>query len=212
MGPETTLVNPSPLVAALDPGADPLARPAHLALLDLRSSAEVQEIFTRLAPLVEGAESEGEIAALLDSPDWRLHLIAAAGLLLHGPSPGTLDALWERIEVGSWVAARLAAVSFLLDDRFAGKAKAWIEARYGPPAPPRGGVNGIWNVFSGQTATALLALLQQLPETESWLADWEGRPTIAEALAEGGEAGRTALDWRDRISAEIGSFAVWRRA
>ena len=86
------------------------------------------------------------------------------------------------------------------------------KARYGPPTPPRGGINGIWNVFSGQTATALLALLQQLPETEAWLAEWAARPTIAEALAEGGEAGQTALDWRDRISAEIGSFAVWRGA
>ena len=168
-------------------------------------------MFSRLAPWVEDAESEGEIAALLDSPDWRLHLIATAALLLHGPSPGTLDALWERIEVGSWVAARLAAIAFLLDDRFAGKAKAWIEARYGPPSPPRGGIDGIWNVFSSQTATALLALLKQLPETGSWVADWERRPTVAAALAEGGEAGRTALDWRDRISAEIGTFAVWRR-
>ena len=212
MGAETTLVNPSRLAAALDLGAGPAVRPAHFALLDLQSSDEVQAIFSRLAPLIAEAESEGEIAALLDSPNWRLHLIAAAALLLRGPSPGTLDALWERIEVGSWVAARLAALAFLLDDRFAGKAKAWIEARYGPPSPPRGGIDGIWNVFSGQTATALLALLKQLPETGPWVADWEGRPTLAEALAEGGEAGRTALDWRDGISAEIGTFAVWRRA
>jgi hypothetical protein len=31
-------------------------------------------------------------------------------------------------------------------------------------------------------------------------------------LAENDDAGGAALDWRDAISAEIGRFAVWRRA
>ena len=213
------------LQAALEPGhgAGADGRPAHLTLLDLPASAEVQAVLSRLAPLViseggdegepsDGGEAEAELTALLDDPNWRLHLIAAAGLLLRGPAPATLDALWSRIELGSWVVARLAATAFLLDDRFAERARGWIEARYGPPAPPRGGIGGVWNVFSAQTAASLLALLQQLPENESWLAEWEARPTVEAALAGGAEAGRTALDWRDAISAEIGRFAVWRRA
>jgi hypothetical protein len=185
--------------------------PAHLTLLDLTPSAEVQAILSRLAPLAVDAEGEADLVALLDSPNWRLHLIAAAGLLVRGPAPATLAALWDRIELGSWVVARLAATAFLLDERFAERAKGWIEARYGPPSPPRGGVDGIWNVFAGQTATSLLALLKQLPETESWLAEWEARPNLAAVLKESGEAGSTALDWRDAISAEIGRFAAWRR-
>ncbi|HEV7517362.1 MAG TPA: hypothetical protein VGR07_13760 [Thermoanaerobaculia bacterium] len=201
------------LQAALEPdSSDGGVRPAHLTLLDLAASAEVQAVLSRLAPLVVGDEGEPELIALLDNPNWRLHLIAAAGLLLRGPSPATLEALWSRIELGSWVVARLAATAFLLDDRFAERAKRWIEARYGPPAPPRGGIGGVWNVFAGQTAASLLALLRQLPGDESWIAEWEARPTVAAALAAGGEAGRTALDWRDAISAEIGRFAVWRRA
>ncbi len=185
--------------------------PAHLTLLDLAPSAEVQAILSRLAPLAVDAEGEADLVALLDSPNWRLHLIAAAGLLVRGPAPATLAALWDRIELGSWVVARLAATAFLLDERFAERAKSWIEARYGPPSPPRGGIGGIWNVFAGQTAASLLALLQQLPETESWLAEWEARPNLAAVLKESGEAGSTALDWRDAISAEIGRFAAWRR-
>jgi hypothetical protein len=204
------------LQAALEPsdGTGAAGRPAHFTLLDPGPSAEVQALLSRLAPLVIGADAdiESELIALLDSPNWRLHLIAAAGLLLRGPAPATIDALWSRIEIGSWVVARLVATAFLLDDRFAERARAWIEERYGPPAPPRGGIGGVWNVFSAQTATSLLALLQQLPENESWIAEWEVRPTVAAALADGGEAGRTALDWRDAISAEIGRFAVWRRA
>ena len=202
------------LQAALEPTGAGTAgnRPAHFTLLDLEASAEVQALLSRLAPLVTCDEGEAELSALLESPNWRLHLIAAAGLLLRGPAPATLDALWSRIELGSWVVARLAATAFLLDDGFAGRAKGWIEARYGPPAPPRGGIGGVWNVFAGQTATSLLALLKQLPGDELWIEEWEARPTLAAALAEGGEAGRTALDWRDRISAEIGRFAAWRRA
>ncbi len=199
------------LQTALDP-AHAAAPPPHLTLLDLTPSTEVQALLSRLAPLAVDADGEADLVALLDSPNWRLHLIAAAGLLVRGPAPATLDALWSRIELGSWVVARLAATAFLLDERFAERAKAWIEARYGPPAPPRGGIGGVWNVFSSQTAASLLALLRQLPETESWLAEWEARPNLATVLAENGEAGRAALDWRDAISAEIGRFAAWRRA
>lgn len=195
------------LQTALDP-----APPPHLTLLDLASSEEVQSLLARLAPLAVDAEGEADLAALLESPNWRLHLIAAAGLLVRGPSPVTLEALWDRIEVGSWVVAQLAATAFLLDEHFAARAKRWIEARYGPPTPPRGGIDGIWNVFSGQTATSLFALLGQLPETETWLAEWRARPNLEAVLAESGETGRAALDWRDAISAEIGKFAAWRRA
>jgi hypothetical protein len=198
------------LEAALAAGRGDAA-PAHLILLDLSPSAEVQAILSRLSPLAVDAEGEADLLALLASPNWRLHLIAAAGLLVRGPAPATLEALWDRIELGSWVVARLAATAFLLDERFAARAKSWIEARYGPPSPPRGGVDGIWNVFAAQTATSLLALLKQLPETESWLAEWEARPNLAAVLEESGEAGGTALDWRDAVSAEIGRFAAWRR-
>lgn len=194
------------LQRALDP-----TPPPHLTLLDLTPSAEVQGLLSRLAPLAVDAEGEADLVALLDSPNWRLHLIAAAGLLVRGPSPVTLTALWDRIELGSWVVARLAATAFLLDEHFAARAKSWIEARYGPPSPPRGGIGGIWNVFAGQTAASLLALLKQLPETESWLAEWEARPNLAAVQKDHGEAGRTALDWRDAVSAEIGRFAAWRR-
>ena len=202
--------NPYRLQTALDP-AQPDGPPPHLTLLDLTPSAEVQGLLSRLAPLAVDGEGEADLVALLENPNWRLHLIAAAGLLVRGPAPATLKALWDRIELGSWVVARLAATAFLLDEHFAARAKSWIEARYGLPSPPRGGIGGIWNVFSAQTATSLLALLKELPETESWLAEWEARPNLQTVLAESGEAGRTALDWRDAISAEIGRFAAWRR-
>lgn len=67
--------------------------------------------------------SGGQIEALLDGDNWRMHLVAATAVLVSTPGDGLSSALWQRIELGSWVVPQLCAVASIVDPDFERRAE-----------------------------------------------------------------------------------------
>src|SRR5262249_6709385 len=56
---------------------------------------------------------EAEVLALLRFRNWRMNVLGATAMLAGAASPETLQAAWEVLDRGSWVAPQLAAVLLL---------------------------------------------------------------------------------------------------
>jgi len=109
---------------------DPVFKTAHgyLALLGLHSgdSREAVDLVRRCC---EGnQEATADILKLLKEPNWRPHLVAAVAVIHIGYDVKTVEALWNRLDHGSWVTPQLAVALLLVDTEFVSKAKPRLEA------------------------------------------------------------------------------------
>jgi hypothetical protein len=103
------------------------AHPHHLPLLNLQDAGDPHWNLTisiqRLNAIVEKNSEpsvwEG-VRFLLDTPNWRPHLVACLVLLrLSSPARATLqDLFWDRISLGSWVSPQILVTLSLVDGDF----------------------------------------------------------------------------------------------
>lgn len=100
----------------------------YLALLSMRG-AEIPVEVERLRSLfkeVPEVTLENDIISLLSAVNWRYHNIACVFIALGFSSSRILEALWKRVNEGSWVSPQLAATAALVDSEFKTKASALI--------------------------------------------------------------------------------------
>lgn len=92
-----------------------------------RGKASVEEVSKAL---VESADPEGEIGALLREADWRCHLVAGVALAVSElrTKPKLVEALWGAVDAGSWVSPQLGVCLAIIDPDFSLRAKARIES------------------------------------------------------------------------------------
>ena len=156
---------------------------------------------------------EAEAIALIQRPEWRANLVGGyASLFAPDPEP-MVDALWGRVEGGSWASPQLACFLERLDDRFVEHAKAMQEklvragisepeavtpdshSRRGPETPTE----------SAEKTVGALKYLIDLNEKgearvppygpgtehqrEGWTIAWGSRTKVLDLLAELGQLG-----------------------
>lgn len=100
----------------------------YLALLSMRG-AEIPAEVERLRSLFKEVPEEtleNDIITLLSAVNWRYHNIACVFIALGFSSSRILEALWKRVNEGSWVSPQLAATAALVDSEFETKASSLV--------------------------------------------------------------------------------------
>jgi hypothetical protein len=120
-----------------------------------------------------------DICWLLESENWRPHLVAATAVVVCGYRAEPVRLLWRRLDRGSWVAPQIAAALSIVDPEFVERARERLEA--GCPqdssdlsrmsslerhvaAGPAGTLGR-----SGKSAAALLRVVQMRSPPPEWL-------------------------------------------
>jgi len=78
--------------------------------------------------LNENSNLEPELHALIDSMNWRLHLVAGIALLLNAAIDFS-DRLWWAFDGGSWISPQLTVMLFFRDPHFSQNAKDRLSQR-----------------------------------------------------------------------------------
>jgi hypothetical protein len=80
--------------------------------------------------LIQSADPEGEICALLSQANWRCHLVAGVALVTSGHKTKSqlVKALRGTLDAGSWAPPQLAVCLACIDPDFSLQAKARIES------------------------------------------------------------------------------------
>lgn len=101
---------------------------AYLFLLHLPDEDSARIALDRLRQICASAPPpHPDIQKLLDYPNWRAHLVAAAALILTPRNPASTTAAWGALDKGSWVAPQLAAALSIVDPNFQDEALLRLE-------------------------------------------------------------------------------------
>lgn len=124
--------------------------------------------------LADTPDRTAALERLLDTPDWRPHLVAAVAAFV-SPEHTPVEAFWARVAAGSWVVPQLAAVLSVVDPAYAARAGRLIEALLdAAPEQPAWGRRA-------KDVAALGALLEAPPSDPRFAAlvaadpDWGGQ-------------------------------------
>ena len=106
--------------------------------------------------LIERALSAGDprpwVDLLLGDPDWRPHLIGAMAVILDEGRSLDPGCLWAAMDRSSWVSPQLAVTAYLVDGRFAARARERLEG----------------GRASAKLCAALAHLCRKLPSSSGW--------------------------------------------
>ncbi|QDE87184.1 hypothetical protein BHS07_22110 [Myxococcus xanthus] len=84
-------------------------------IMDLLHMSNRQVLLHVEAAIEASTDVQSELRAILHEKNWRIVLMAAAGIVLAGADEVTLAALWARIDEGSWVHPQLTVAAVLRD-------------------------------------------------------------------------------------------------
>jgi hypothetical protein len=107
---------------------DGLPVPAYLCLLNLGHEQHALAALGRVREAMAAEDAAAWVEGLLAGPNWRPHLVAAVAYLADGDARLDREALWRRLEAGSWVAPQLTAAAFFSDAAFSARCRARLEA------------------------------------------------------------------------------------
>jgi hypothetical protein len=102
-------------------------KPAPLLLLSMRSG-ETRPVIDRIEHALSCQGAARSADALLASPDWRHHLVAAVALILDAGARFDPAPLWAAMDAGSWVTPQLVATAYLVDPSFPDRLQSRIKA------------------------------------------------------------------------------------
>jgi hypothetical protein len=177
--------------------------PGHLELLHLHDDG-AQVVISRIEQALAIMDPTPSIRALLGSPNWRPHLVAAIAMLLQEGPPCCIDALWGAIDAGSWVTPQLVVAAMFLDTGFSTAARtrvadgcvirppvAMSPADQHSATEPSGTA-----VHSAKLTASLLAVSAHVPALSSWRASISDDREVQELLARDiDHSDRIATDW-----------------
>jgi hypothetical protein len=184
----------------------------YLALLRLEGG-EASEAVARVKNCCEGAQDPfPDIGRLLTDPNWRPHLVAAVAVILCGHQVETAQALWRRLDRGSWVTPQVGVALSLTDPDFLRHARERLEARCPLDASDlrqmtplqRHSAAGPAGVVerSAKTAKTLLCLVQKQSAGAGWLNDLLAAPDFRSLLRQDVDASEEITEhWLQRVKA-----------
>lgn len=190
----------------------PVFETAHgyLALLNLSADDSLEAV--RLVRQCATTDVDRvSILALLDDLNWRPALVAAVAAAFIPPDRRITDALWHRIDTGSWVVPQIAVILAAIDSHFEAHARHRLEAHCPldsselraltmperhSAAGPAGGIER-----SAKAASVLEAILSSTVPRPAWLdavlACKEHQELVALDID---SAGSIAQRWGERFS------------
>jgi hypothetical protein len=123
------------------------------------------------------ADLNAELGALLKERNWRLHLVAAAAVVLGGANERTLAALWELLDRRSWCHPQLTVALLLRDPAFEDRARARMRTasptRLETAVPDTSDVRAclVWGLHLRTTAAQLptLGVRGTVAHAQRWL-------------------------------------------
>ncbi|MFP2904850.1 pentapeptide repeat-containing protein [Pyxidicoccus sp. 3LFB2] len=130
------------------------------------------------------ANLDAELCALLEASDWRLHLMAAAAMVLGGAGDRALTALWDRLDDWSFAHPQLTVAALLTDPDFAAHAR--IRTRPDRPTRPEPGASARAEVQASLTWALHL---------------WDSRPHPVTEHSRG--PGEDAHHWLKRLQEQV---------
>lgn len=189
----------------IPPAFEPLFTDAQYLSL-LGPSSPDRTLVLLKAAIEASTDLDADLVALLGDLNWRPALVAATAIVMApalGPArvgPATMEALWARLDAGSWVAPQLLVVLARVDPRFEERALARLArpaaARLDPVSPAPGLKSaGAMTVLLSWSA-ALEAITSE-PSFVAWIGDSEGRI-----------GRRVAQTWPARLDAALAVMVV----
>jgi hypothetical protein len=108
-----------------------VSRANYLAFLSLRGAEIAVEVEKLRAELSQHSreDMERDISRLLRASNWRFHNIACVALAAVNPTAGAVEALWQRVLLGSWTSPQLVATAAYVDSSFKERAGVAVASR-----------------------------------------------------------------------------------
>lgn len=189
----------------------------YLTLLNLVDDAD--EAITRIQLAIRESENPKEHALLLlREPNWRSPLVGIITALILGSDSDLVFRIWRSFDSGSMVEPQLSVGAYFLDPQFTENAVHRVEfarrLRPHPWTPEELRTCPIANPpisiqRSGRAMATLLALLEMIPELESWCADQRAAPEVQALLKEDlHRSDQIARGWKGSIAEYFGKFGV----
>lgn len=102
----------------------------YLAFLSMKGNEASEEIskLTSLLDKFPKDQIEDDLIKLFCAVNWRFHDISSVFVALGFHSQKVFEALWSRIEEGSWVSPQLVATAYFVDQNFERRAIALINS------------------------------------------------------------------------------------
>lgn len=159
----------------------------YLALLGPREDG--YGVVERVADLAPRPETRRWLLRFARQGDWRLHVVLVAAAPLSPRPRRYVRPLWGAFDMGSWASPQVAAALFGIDPRFVRRAKRRVRALcpirphpelYSEEELAADPDAAAW--ASAKNLSALLGLLENLPEQEAWVARMRRRPRVRERL------------------------------
>jgi hypothetical protein len=187
--------------------------PAPLLLLSMRSG-EASAAIDRIERALASEGSAGSVDAMLASPDWRPHLVAAVALILDTGQRLDPAPLWAAIDGGSWVTPQLVATAYLIDPSFPDRLRTRIKAgcpvevpanlspqerhrATGPASPEQ---------RSAKMSVSLMSIGLLAPSLAGWLKSAANGPQLAALrAADRDHSGNIAENWLKNVESQFRS-------
>jgi hypothetical protein len=162
----------------------------YLPLLQLSTDATSGIAIRLIANIVREQPSYREdVVALLDSPNWRTHLIASIAILLSGDSGHFVPSLWATFDRGSWVAPQLAVVISICDLQFASHARQRLA-----------GARSLAPQLSAKSVASLLQVLSTISSECQWAEQTKRASDVQTVLqADVDMSGKIAAYWAENL-------------
>ncbi|WP_164018721.1 pentapeptide repeat-containing protein [Pyxidicoccus trucidator] len=124
------------------------------------------------------SDLDAEVSSILKERNWRMHMVAAAAVVLGGANEHTLAALWDVLDRWSWAHPQLTVALLLRDPDFEERVRARMHAA-SPTRPEKAGTPDmsevraclVWGLHLRTTATHLptLGLRGSVEHAHRWL-------------------------------------------
>jgi hypothetical protein len=174
---------------------------AYLSFLGM-SSPDVQPALSSLSDVLRSnPDGPRYIEVMLQSRNWRPHLVASVAALLSHDRAHYAAALWRTFDHGSWVAPQLAVALYFLDPEFRREAKDRIVGRCPVRAAPD--LPAIERNVRSRNLASLLRVLSYLPSEANWVVSELERSEVRALLkADCDSSGDIAAWWFTAVQTE----------
>lgn len=148
-------------------------------------------------------ETRHYVERMLQSDQWRPHLVACAAVLLSGDHASYAAALWRTFDHGSWVAPQLAATLYLTDPEFIREVKRRVTER----CNPAGATDQESKARVAKDVASLTGVLRSVATEAEWLASELAQPDIRALLkSDCDHSDVIATEWLEAVRAHSAFF------
>ncbi len=190
------------------------AAPPHLTLLKLIDNIPQHDAIKTSLVRVQVAVSQGNTEfwmhrLLIETPDWRAHIIAAVAILmLEDVSPAYVEMLWAVVDNGSWVSPQTLVVLSIVDASFSEHCRIRIESDCKVTLPKSISTNdrqitmgpATDNARAGKNASAIVELCGNSAPPADWVQKAVENPNLISIISSDVDgSGHIAAEWKKAL-------------